>query len=60
MAWASAYNPPLTVVNQRPSYIGTAAAELLLARMRDPNRPLQQVVQEAELIVRQSCGVYQH
>ena len=56
MAWADAYNPPLTVVNQHPYYIGTAAAELLLARMRDPDRPIQQAVLEAELIVRQSCG----
>ena len=56
MLWADAYYPPLTVVNQHPSYIGTAAAELLLARMHDSSRPLQQVVQEAELIVRRSCG----
>ena len=56
MAWAGAYNPPLTVVNQHPSYQGNAAADLLLARMREPGRPIQQVVLEAELIVRRSCG----
>jgi DNA-binding LacI/PurR family transcriptional regulator len=57
MAWAGAYNPPLTVVNQHPSYQGNAAAELLLARMAEPGRPIQQVVLEAELIVRQSSGM---
>lgn len=56
MLWASAYNPPLSMVNQHPFYIGTAAAELLLARMQNPERPIQQVVLEADLIVRKSCG----
>ena len=54
--WMSAFNPPLTVVDQHPVHIGMTAAELLLARIKDPQRPLQQVVLEADLIVRKSCG----
>lgn len=56
MSWASAYAPPLTVINQHPLYQGDVAAELLLSRMQDPNRPVQQVILESQLIVRQSCG----
>jgi DNA-binding LacI/PurR family transcriptional regulator len=54
MPWTAGYNPPLTVVDQHPYHIGAVAAELLLSRMRHPDRPVQQVMLEAELIVRES------
>lgn len=56
MPWTDAYNPPLTVVDQHPYHIGAVAAELLLSRMRNPDRPMQQVILECSLVVRQSCG----
>ncbi len=56
MPWASAYSPPLTVVNQHPQYQGNVAADLLISRMNDPDRPVQQVILESQLIVRKSCG----
>jgi DNA-binding LacI/PurR family transcriptional regulator len=54
MPWTETYNPPLTVVDQHPYHTGAVAAELLLSRMRYPDRPVQQVMLEAELIVRES------
>lgn len=54
--WMSAYNPPLTVIDQHPFHIGVAAAELLMARIKEPTKPTQRVVLEADLIVRKSCG----
>jgi DNA-binding LacI/PurR family transcriptional regulator len=54
--WAASLHPPLTVIDQHPFHIGTIAAESLLARIRDPSRPIQKVVLETELIVRVSCG----
>jgi DNA-binding LacI/PurR family transcriptional regulator len=56
MPWTEAYNPPLTVVNQHPFHIGAVAAELLISRMRNPTRPVQQAKLTCELVVRQSCG----
>jgi DNA-binding LacI/PurR family transcriptional regulator len=56
MPWTEAYNPPLTVVNQHPFHIGAVAAELLISRMRNPTRPVQQAKLACELVVRQSCG----
>lgn len=59
LSWAVAYNPPLTVIDQHPYYIGTSAAELLQLRIHDPERPIQQVELEATLVVRESCGTKQ-
>ncbi len=56
MPWTDAYNPALTIVDQHPYHIGAVAAELLMARMSNPDRPLQQVKLQCELVVRQSCG----
>jgi DNA-binding LacI/PurR family transcriptional regulator len=56
LPWTEAYNPALTVVDQHPYHIGAVAAELLMARIRNPERPVQQVKLQCELVVRQSCG----
>jgi LacI family transcriptional regulator len=54
--WATSLNPPLTTVAQPEAEIGRTAAELLLARIHDPDRPVRHVVLEPTLVVRASCG----
>jgi DNA-binding LacI/PurR family transcriptional regulator len=56
MPWAISLRPPLTTVAQPAFEAGRTAAELLLARVRDPCLPRRQVVLETRLIVRSSCG----
>ena len=56
MPWAMSLRPPLTTVAQPVFDVGRTAAELLLARVREPGLPRRQVVLETKLIVRSSCG----
>lgn len=56
MPWAMSLRPPLTTVAQPAFEAGRTAAEMLLARVRDPSLPRRQVVLETQLIVRASCG----
>jgi DNA-binding LacI/PurR family transcriptional regulator len=56
MPWATSLNPPLTAVAQPAHELGATAAELLLARIADPQRPVRHVVLDTELVVRASCG----
>ena len=56
MPWATSLNPPLTAVAQPDIEIGRSAAELLLARIADPERAVRHVVLAANLVVRASCG----
>jgi DNA-binding LacI/PurR family transcriptional regulator len=56
MPWAMSLRPPLTTVAQPAFEAGRTAAEMLLARVRDPALPRRQVVLETRLIVRSSCG----
>ena len=56
MPWATSLQPPLTVVAQPTFELGVCAAQLLLARLREPGRPFRRVVLETRLIVRASCG----
>ncbi len=56
MPWAASLNPALTAVAQPAYELGRTAAELLLARIADPNRPAQEVILHTQLIIRQSCG----
>ncbi|QEI06009.1 substrate-binding domain-containing protein [Pigmentiphaga aceris] len=53
---ASFCRPPLTTVKTRPYEIGERAGQMLLARMANPDRPIDRVVFPAELVVRASCG----
>ena len=53
-ALASQMHPTLTSVNLGSAARGRWAAELLLSRLRDPDRPIQRVVVEPELVVRHS------
>jgi DNA-binding LacI/PurR family transcriptional regulator len=56
MPWAMSLRPPLTTIAQPAFEAGRAAAELLLARVREPSMPRRQVVLDTRLIVRSSCG----
>jgi DNA-binding LacI/PurR family transcriptional regulator len=56
MPWATSLNPPLTAVAQPDLEIGRSAAELLVARIADPQRAVRHIVLDSTLIVRASCG----
>ncbi len=56
MPWAASLRPPLTAVAQPAYEVGTAAARLLLERLREPDRPIRHIVLETRLVVRASCG----
>jgi LacI family transcriptional regulator len=52
---ANVFNPPLTVVRQPAYEVGRYAAELLLQRLKEPNRPATSLKLLPELIIRKSC-----
>ncbi len=54
--WASALNPPPTVVGQPGYEMGKRAAEMLLQRITRPDQTPTTVTLQHRLIVRQSCG----
>jgi DNA-binding LacI/PurR family transcriptional regulator len=56
MPWAMSLQPPLTTVAQPTYELGATAARMLLARLREPNRPMRHVMLETQLVVRASCG----
>jgi DNA-binding LacI/PurR family transcriptional regulator len=56
MPWAASFSPPLTAVAQPTEELGRTAAQLLLERLRDPNRLVRRVVLPTQLMVRASCG----
>lgn len=56
MPWARALNPPLTTVRQPGYELGRRAMELLLERVREPDRSTTVVMLHPELVVRRSCG----
>jgi DNA-binding LacI/PurR family transcriptional regulator len=56
MSWAQSLAPPLTAVAQPTYELGRTAADLLLRRIGDPNRPTEQICLEANLVVRESSG----
>ena len=56
MAWANSLNPPLTAIAQPTHELGMVAAQLLLARIIDADRPYRHVILDTQLIVRESSG----
>lgn len=56
MEWTSLIDPPVTVVKQPIYQLGLTAIDLLLKRINDPNRAIQEVTLHSPLIVRQSCA----
>ncbi|OGV74198.1 MAG: hypothetical protein A3K19_08835 [Lentisphaerae bacterium RIFOXYB12_FULL_65_16] len=51
------FQVPLTTIDLGIAQLATTAAELLFARLADPNRAPQRVVGESRLVVRWSTGV---
>lgn len=54
--WAENLNPPLTAVVQPAYELGVHAVELLRKRFTDPDAPIQTVMLQPTLIIRESCG----
>lgn len=54
--WTTLIVPPLTVIAQPTQEIGQIATELLISRIKDPERPYRVVTLKGQLIVRQSCA----
>jgi LacI family transcriptional regulator, fructose operon transcriptional repressor len=54
--WASLVQPPITLIAQPTDEIGKTAAELLIQRVVNPNRPTRQVILKGQLLVRGSSA----
>ncbi|GAC1622512.1 MAG: hypothetical protein NVS4B7_14000 [Ktedonobacteraceae bacterium] len=57
--WTSLVQPAITLIAQPTYEIGKTAAELLLHRIADPNRPVRQVILRGQLLVRGSTAPHQ-
>jgi len=58
MEWASLIEPPLTVIPQ-PSYeLGELATDLILKRIENPSRPVQEIILKPQMCIRRSCGTH--
>ena len=53
---AALWRPQLTTVAVDVDAIGRAAGRLLRARIEDPQRPIERIAIEPQLVVRASCG----
>jgi LacI family transcriptional regulator len=56
MPFSDRFNPPLTTIGIPQYEIGTAAAELLLERLQDPDAPARHVVLRPQLVRRESTA----
>ncbi len=56
MDWMFVMKPALTVVAQPVYEMGRTAAELLLARIADKQRPVQEIILQPTIHIRQSCA----
>jgi len=54
--WSSLVQPSLTLIAQPTYEIGKTAAELLMQRIADPDRPTRQVILKGQLLVRGSSA----
>lgn len=59
MSWAPSLNPPLTAIAQPTYELGATAAELLLSRVNDLERPYRHVILDTHLTVRMSSGPHE-
>jgi DNA-binding LacI/PurR family transcriptional regulator len=57
LPWAQSLDPPLTAVEQPAYELGRIAADLLIKRIIDPDRPISRVTLDTNLIVRHSSGI---
>lgn len=56
IAEARLRKPALTTISSMAHELGRLAARLALQRVLDPDRPIEHIVLDAPLIVRESCG----
>ena len=56
MPWATSLQPPLTAVSQPTYELGVAAAQLLMDRLHEPDRPYRHIILETQLMIRASSG----
>jgi DNA-binding LacI/PurR family transcriptional regulator len=56
MPWATSLRPSLTTVTLPCAEVGRVAAQLLLDRIKDSERTLQNVELPTKLVIRASCG----
>jgi LacI family fructose operon transcriptional repressor len=56
LPWTRLVDPGVTVIAQPTYDIGRAAAELLLQRIADPDKPVRRIVLRGELVVRGSTA----
>jgi len=54
--WNIALQTPLTVIAQPTYQLGEFAAKMLLDRIKNPDQPIQKIMLQGELIIRDSCG----
>jgi LacI family fructose operon transcriptional repressor len=54
--WSRLVVPAITVIEQPTYEIGQLATELLLKRLKDPNRSSRTITLKGKLLLRQSCG----
>lgn len=54
--WSRLVVPAVTVIEQPTYEIGQLATELLLKRLKDPNRSSRTITLKGKLVLRQSCG----
>ena len=55
--YASLLSPPLTTIHQPCQELGSVAVQTLLQRLREPATPPREILLDAPLVVRRSCGV---
>lgn len=58
VAEASLWEPPLSTIQVQQDRIGEAAAELLVQRMNDRERPISRLMAEPSLVIRKTCGAF--
>jgi LacI family fructose operon transcriptional repressor len=56
--WTALVSPAITVIEQPTYEIGEIAANLLLERIKTPDRPIREIILKGRLLVRQSCGCH--
>jgi LacI family transcriptional regulator len=54
--YAPLLNPPLTTVCEFPEHLGKRLAEVVLRRMREPDRAAMEITVPTQLIKRESCA----
>ena len=56
LEYAKLLSPALTTIHQPCEQLGAAAVQALLQRIREPDTPTREILLDAPLVVRQSCG----